>query len=65
MSRQDHNIYEEWLYLEADGGLSTAERAQLHRHLLSCSRCRKESREVPAVPRVRPVPRARVARGRL
>lgn len=49
MSRQDHSIYEEWLYLEADGGLSTSERAQLHRHLLSCSRCRRESDQVPAL----------------
>jgi anti-sigma factor RsiW len=49
MPRQNHSTYEEWLYLEADGGLSTAERAQLHRHLLSCSRCRRESEQVPAL----------------
>ncbi len=45
----DHNVYLEWLYLEADGGLSTAERAQLHRHLLSCARCRREKEELPAL----------------
>lgn len=45
----DHNVFLEWLYLEADGGLSTAERAQLHRHLLSCARCRREKQELPAL----------------
>ncbi len=45
----DHNVFLEWLYLEADGGLSTAERAQLHRHLLSCARCRREKEELPAL----------------
>ncbi len=50
MSRdRDHNVFQEWLYLEADGGLTTAERAQLHRHLLSCSRCRREKEELPAL----------------
>lgn len=45
----DHNVFLEWLYLEADGGLTTSERAQLHRHLLSCARCRREREELPAL----------------
>lgn len=49
MPRQDHTVYEEWLYLEQDGGLSVAERAELHRHLLSCSRCRREGARIPAL----------------
>lgn len=45
----DHNVFLEWLYLEADGGLTTAERARLHRHLLSCVRCRREKERLPAL----------------
>lgn len=48
MSRDiEHAVYEEWLHLEPDGGLTTAERARLHRHLLSCAECRRESEELP------------------
>ncbi len=45
----DHSVYREWLYLEADGGLTTPERARLHRHLLSCARCRREKEQLPAL----------------
>lgn len=45
----DHNLYTEWIYLDADGGLEPAERAQLDRHLLSCAECRREKDELPAL----------------
>ncbi len=45
----DHNQYLEWLYLEADGELAAAERAQLQHHLLSCAECRREQEELPAL----------------
>ena len=45
----DHNVYLEWLYLEADGGLAGADRAQLQRHLLSCAECRHEQERLPVL----------------
>ncbi len=46
---QDHNVYLEWLYLEADGGLAGSDRALLQRHLLSCAECRREREQLPAL----------------
>jgi anti-sigma factor RsiW len=42
MNRPDHNIYREWLNLEADGRLPRDERARLEQHLATCSSCRSE-----------------------
>jgi anti-sigma factor RsiW len=42
MNRPDHNIYREWLNLEADGRLGRDERARLEQHLTACSACRSE-----------------------
>jgi anti-sigma factor RsiW len=42
MNRPDHNIYREWLNLEADGRLPRDERARLEQHLAACSSCRSE-----------------------
>lgn len=41
MKHRDHNTFRELLYLEADGELTTAERAALHRHLPGCGECRR------------------------
>lgn len=45
----EHNVYLEWLYLEADGELSGPERARLDRHLVSCAECRRVRDELPAL----------------
>src|SRR5436305_1931681 len=42
MSRPDHDIYREWLTLDADGMLDVEERALLDNHLGSCADCRRE-----------------------
>ena len=42
MSRQRHEVYEEWVELEADGFLSPERRARLDAHAADCARCRDE-----------------------
>jgi len=45
----DHSTYKEWLYLELDGALNIGQRSQLREHLVSCSECQKEQRELVAL----------------
>jgi anti-sigma factor RsiW len=40
--RQRHDVYEEWVELEADGLLSPERRARLDAHAAECARCRDE-----------------------
>lgn len=46
---QEHRTFQEWLYLEPDGGLTRAEQAELERHLGNCGGCRTTRREVAAM----------------
>ena len=48
---QEHRTYQEWLYLEIDGELSSAERSELARHLEGCGECRAERRAVARLER--------------
>ena len=45
----DHSMYREWLYLELDGALNGGQRSQLRTHLVSCSECQEEQRDLIAL----------------
>ena len=49
MKRLDHDTYREWLHLECDGELPSADRSLLRQHLDSCAECRAESQELVAL----------------
>jgi anti-sigma factor RsiW len=49
MRRPDHNIYRDWLTMDAEGELSPAQRAELEEHLASCASCRAEREELLAL----------------
>ena len=49
MKRLDHDSYREWLHLECDGELPSADRSLLRQHLDSCAECRAESQELVAL----------------
>jgi anti-sigma factor RsiW len=49
MKRLDHETYREWLHLECDGELPSADRSLLRQHLDSCAECRAESQELVAL----------------
>lgn len=49
MRRPDHNIYRDWLTMDAEGELSPAQRAELEEHLTSCASCRAEREELLAL----------------
>ena len=49
MKRLDHETYREWLHLECDGELPSADRSLLRQHLDSCADCRAESQELVAL----------------
>lgn len=42
--RQRHEVYEEWVEMEADGLLTPERRARLDAHAAECARCRDERR---------------------
>jgi hypothetical protein len=42
----EHDTFREWLDLEIDGALGDEERARLEEHLVSCSGCREERRQL-------------------
>ncbi|HVF60425.1 MAG TPA: zf-HC2 domain-containing protein [Thermoanaerobaculia bacterium] len=42
--RQRHEVYEEWVEMEADGLLTPERRARLEAHAAECARCRDERR---------------------
>ena len=42
----EHETFREWLDLEVDGALGEAEQVQLEEHLVSCSGCRDERRQL-------------------
>jgi predicted anti-sigma-YlaC factor YlaD len=46
LRQPDHTTYREWLYLEPDGELNAGERSRLQQHLVACSSCRRERREL-------------------
>jgi anti-sigma factor RsiW len=48
MKPLDHETYREWLHLECDGELPSADRSRLRQHLDSCAECRAESQELVA-----------------
>lgn len=49
MRRPDHNIYRDWLNMDAEGELSPAQRAELEEHLASCASCRAEREDLLAL----------------
>lgn len=49
MKQLDHDTYREWLHLECDGELPSADRSLLRQHLDSCAECRAESQELVAL----------------
>ena len=49
MRRPDHNIYRDWLTMDAEGELSPAQRAELEEHLASCASCRAEREDLLAL----------------
>ncbi len=46
---KDHTTYREWLYLEPEGEISSAERSELERHLAGCRECRVEREQIAAL----------------
>jgi anti-sigma factor RsiW len=52
MNRPDHSTFREWLNLDADGRLASAERARLEEHLAGCEECRREREELVAFQRL-------------
>ena len=49
MNQPDHSTYREWLNLEADGRLSSAEQHRLDEHLAGCAECRRERQDLLAL----------------
>ncbi|HBL26996.1 MAG TPA: hypothetical protein DD490_09195 [Acidobacteria bacterium] len=49
MTTPDHETYREWLNLEVDGRLPSAEAAELDEHLGSCEECRTEREDLLAL----------------
>jgi anti-sigma factor RsiW len=49
MKRPDHNIYRDWLHLDADGQLPPPQRTELEQHLAACAGCRAEREDLLAL----------------
>jgi len=63
MSGEHHDTFLEWLYLEADGGLTSGEKSRLESHLRGCAECREERAAIAALSRRLEASRVAVRRG--